>query len=209
MVRTALVLLGALLAFGRPSTSAAFEFDVWRSGMGLSQILATARDHDLPIAPSPHVHINKRYNHQVATKDVGKHSSYSYATRLLEWPARVTLKLTPYTRELHSVDVAWNSSSGTKDDRELREANLVQILSRKYGGFDWPIPGSLGELLLYRGAKQWSPSPTDRVLVQIGPGSALQLHYVDLTLKDKGAREAEALSRRRAEKGRTADADRF
>jgi len=200
----------ALVVCGTASLPAhAFEFDVWRSGMGLSEILATARDHDLPIAPTPLIHVNKGYNHQIATRDAGKHSSYTYATRLMEWPARVTLKLTPYSRELHTVDVAWAVWNGTKTDRELLEANLLKVLSQKYGNFSWPLPGSLGDLLLYRGAKQWSPSKTDRVLFQKRPGGVPELHYVDLTLRDKATREDAALRRKRAEQGLSADAERF
>lgn len=197
------------LLLALPPAARAFEFDVWRSGMGLSQILATAQDNDLPIAPSNLIHINKRYNHQIASKDAGKHTSYKYVTRLLEWPATITLQLTPYTRELHTVDVSWITPTATKSDRELLNANLVQILSQKYGEFSRPLPGSLGEVLFSRGAKQWSPSPTDRVLVETRSGNTLQLHYVDLTLKDKAAREDEALRRNRAGQGRAADAGRF
>jgi hypothetical protein len=75
--------------------------------------------------------------------------------------------------------------------------------------FTRPLPGSLGEYLFSKGAKQWSPSATDRVLVETRPGNFLQLHYVDLPLKDKAAREDEALRRKQAEQGRAADAKRF
>jgi len=117
--------------------------------------------------------------------------------------------LTPYTRELYTVSVAWSTTTSTQKDRELLEASLVKVLSEKYGEFSWPLPESLGKLLLYRGAKLWSPSKTDRVLFQKRPGDVPELHYVDLVLRDKAAREDEALRRKRAEQGLSVDAERF
>ncbi|MDW7712494.1 MAG: hypothetical protein SCH98_18680 [Deferrisomatales bacterium] len=206
---TRLLQLGALLLLVVPQPSAAFEFDVWRSGMGLSQVLSTARDHDLPIAPAPIIHLEKGYNHAVASKGAGRHSAYKYQARLLNWPAAVTLQLTPYTRELHTVEVRWITPTATKTDRELLEDNLVEILSKKYGAFSRPLPGSLDAALLQRGVKQWSPSPTDRVLLERRLGGVLALRYVDLPLKDKAVREDEALRKKSAEEGRAVDGRRL
>jgi hypothetical protein len=205
--RLLLVLVPVLFALS--GHSAAFEFDVWRSGMSLSGVLATARDNDIPIAPASLINVNNGYNHALASKDAGKHFEYKYRAKLLNWPATVTLNLTPYTRELHTVGVRWIVSPATKADRDLLEASLVEILSRKYGAFSRAAPGSLPAALLPGGAKHWSPSPNDRVLLERRLGGVLELRYVDLSLKDKGVREDEALRNKRAEEGRAVDGRRF
>lgn len=179
MHRAALLVLSVLLSVGPPGVCAAFEFDGWRSGMALSEILAAARDRDLPIAPSSRVYSGRHYDPRVATRGAGTHGAYAYRTRLLDRPAAVTLELATGRGILHTVVVNWNLRAAGPGDGARLEATLVGRLTRSYGEPAPPAAGSLGGYRFQPGARQWSPGPDDRVVLETRAG-VLQLRFVDL-----------------------------
>jgi hypothetical protein len=111
--------------------SEGFKFDVWHSGMSMSEVFNAAEEHDKPIIPSGVVSINKHFNLPLVAKYAGKVSEFYYQDSLMGRHAKVTLRFTRQSRLLSTVSVNYSATPGT--NRLQLQHDLENLLREKYG----------------------------------------------------------------------------
>ena len=154
--------------------SGGFDFDVWKSGMDIEEILTTSRFHDIPLHKDGLISINKRFNPLVSSKYAKTATHYYYKTKLLGKYARVDLFLTPSSKRLHTLSIHWYGMNN-KNNRDGFEKEITEMLSPKYGSPKKQIFQLFGQ------TKTWTPSPEVAIDLKMTSGNYI-LTYKDTAI---------------------------
>lgn len=151
MSKTFILLLILLV----PNSVLAAEFDIWKTGMTLSQVVETARQNNIPIRQSGIISINKGFNQKLINERFWKAESVEYFTILLGYGAKVVLKIHPdWPRRVYEIEVRF---AGKSSNQEFK-TELVKMLTGKYGQPDRAF------LNLHK-AHRWKPAEGDEILL--------------------------------------------
>lgn len=173
MSKTFILLLILLV----PNSVLAAEFDIWKTGMTLSQVVETARQNNIPIRQSGIISINKGFNQKLINERFWKAESVEYFTILLGYGAKVVLKIHPdWPRRVYEIEVRF---AGKSSNQEFK-AELVKMLTGKYGQ---PDRAFLNLHKTYR----WRPAEGDEILLTMY--SFPLLSYADVGLKEHALKQ--------------------
>ncbi len=118
------------LAIGFPYRSRAFEYDVWKSGMEMEEVLKLAEINDIPVTCMEFDKPLVRGQHHFRTdllRKAKKSRNLCYKQNLSGSSALITLHFTPMSKQLSYVGIYW-TSSGPAQQKEI-----ILSLSEKYG----------------------------------------------------------------------------
>ena len=156
-----------------PVTAYSAQFDIWQTGMTLSAIVETARQHDIPLRQDGVVAPDKGFDQTFIDERFRQAEKVGYSTRLLGVEAKVVMQINAdQPRRLSEIDIqfAWQGNNP-----EFKN-ELLNILVEKYGRAE-----KVNETTP-REAYRWEPSPGDEVLLTIY--GAPKLTYSERQLKE-------------------------
>jgi len=152
------------------STSAlAIEFDVWKTGMTLTEIVETARANNIPLAAAGITSDDDGFNQRYINERFWNSSSIGYLTRLLGVSSTVTMRISPeQPKKLYEIDIMMTGAI-YKENKFTTE--LVSIFIEKYG-----TPGKDTDRL-----KRWTLNDAEQITLKLF--SAPVITYTDLSYK--------------------------
>jgi len=167
-IRAASSLLVILLV----STPAlAIKFDVWRTGMTLSEIAEAAKANNIPITRSGVISRESGFNQRFINEYFWKASTVGYVTKLFGVDSTVSMKISPdRPRRLYEIEILL---TGRMDKKRLYP-ELINMLIEKYG------PPSKPKRALTK-VYQWNLNDTDQITLKLF--SAPVLTYTDVSYK--------------------------
>lgn len=161
-------------------TKNGFKFDIWKSGIDIYDILAIARNNNMPLHRDGLISTNKNFNPKVCRKYANSATKYYYNTKLLGKYCKVEMFLTPKSKLLHSLLIRWNYT-GYKDKLEL-ENEVKNIIINKYGR-----PGKLSTEIF---GKTYHWSPKSHIAIESSfSASGISLLYKDKNIQRVGEQE--------------------
>jgi hypothetical protein len=150
----------------------AIEFDLWRTGMSLKEIIAVARSNDIPLFPNKVYSGGKGFNPNRINENFYKSTTFAYQTDLLGKHCVVKLLTTgEEPKWLYEIEVDF---TGAMQDKGFYE-ELIKILSSKYGR-----PGTRKETVFSH--YLWKPELKSEVVLKWY--SHPILHYIDTEIKE-------------------------
>ncbi len=164
--------VSCLLAMLLVSTPAlAIGFDVWNTGMTLSEIVETARVNNIPLTKTGVISKDSGFNQRYINEYFWKAASVGYLTKLLGVDSTVTMKISPeQPRILYEIEIMM---AGAINKKKLYP-ELINMLTEKYGP-----PNETKRSL--KKAYQWTPDDTYQIMLKLF--SAPILTYTDLSYK--------------------------
>lgn len=160
-----------------PGTAFSAQFDIWETGMTLSQVVETARQHNVPIRQSGIIVQNKGFNQRFINDRFWKADSVEYITTLMGVGTKVVLKIHPdWPRRLYEVEIKFVGKSSSQEFK----TELLSMLTKKYGRAE-------KVLLSYRKAYRWEPVSDDQILLTMY--SFPILSYADMRLKEHALKQ--------------------
>ncbi|HKJ04519.1 MAG TPA: hypothetical protein VJ974_02895 [Geopsychrobacteraceae bacterium] len=148
----------------------AVEFDVWKTGMTLSEIVETAKANNIPLAAAGITSKESGFNQKFINERFWSASSVGYLTELLGVSSTVTMRITPeQPKVLYEIEVMM---TGAIYNEEFT-TELVRIFNQKYG----PPGKATGSL------KKWTLNDTDQIVLKLF--SAPIISYTDLSYREK------------------------
>lgn len=160
-----------LLIFLIPGTALSAQFDIWKTGMTLSQIVETARQHNVPLRQDGVIAQNNGFNQKFINERFWKSEKVGYTTVLMGVGTKVILKIHPdWPRRLYEVEVRFAGKSSSQEFKN----ELIRMLTKKYGRPDKKL------LSLHR-TYRWKLAKNDQVLLTMY--SFPILSYSDVELK--------------------------
>ena len=149
----------------------AIEFDIWRTGMSLSEIVAVAQAKDIPLFANKVITGSKGFDPRFLNDSFFKSSVFAYNTELLGKRCQVRLMTTDeQPKWLYEIEVSF---VGAKQDKGFYE-ELLKLLTIKYGR-----PGTQRETIYLH--KLWKPEPKGEVVLKWYAHPIL--HYIDTDIK--------------------------
>jgi len=118
------------MAIGFPNRSRAFEYDVWKSGMEMEEVLKLAEINDIPVTCMEFDNALERERHHFHAKLVKrakKSRNLCYKQNLSGAMAVITLHFTPMSKQLSYLEIYW-TDAGPSQQKEA-----ILALSQKYG----------------------------------------------------------------------------
>ncbi|SEA68448.1 hypothetical protein SAMN05660420_02868 [Desulfuromusa kysingii] len=113
-----------------PSISFSAQFDMWNTGMTLSEVVETARQYNVPIRRSGIINSNKNFDKRFIDEKFWSTKEVGYVTKLLGVGAKVLLKIHPERpRRVYEIRIQF---TGKSSSREFKSA-LLNMLTEKYG----------------------------------------------------------------------------
>lgn len=147
------------------------QFDMWNTGMTLSEVVETARQHNVPIRRSGAFIQNTNFDKRFIDDKFWAAQEVGYITTLLGQGAKVVLKIHPERpRRVYEIGIHFVGKSSSKEFK----SELLNMLTEKYGR-----PVSV--LLSLRKAYRWEPAAGDEILLTMH--SFPLLSYSDVGLK--------------------------
>jgi len=160
-----------------PNSVLSAQFDIWETGMTLSQVVETARQNDIPIRQSGIIGINKGFNQKLINERFWEADSVEYITTLLGYGAKVILKIHPdWPRRVYEIEIRFAGKSSSQEFK----SELVKMLTEKYGR---PDKSSVNLHKAYR----WEPDENDQILLTMY--SFPILSYADTLLKNHALKQ--------------------
>ena len=161
-----------LLAMLLVSTPAlAVGFDVWNTGMTLSEAVETARVNNVPLTKTGVISKDSGFNQRYINEYFWKAASVGYITKLLGVDSTVTMKISPEPpRIIYEIEIMM---AGAINKKKLYP-ELINMLSEKYGP-----PNEMKRSL--KKVYQWTPNESDQIMLKLF--SAPILTYTDLSYK--------------------------
>lgn len=160
-----------------PSSVLSAQFDIWETGMTLSQVVETARKNNIPIRQSGVIGINKGFNQKLINERFWKADSVEYVTTLLGDGAKVVLKIHPdWPRRVYEIEIRFAGKSFSQEFK----TELIKMLTDKYGQ---PDRAFLNLYKVYR----WKPAEGDEILLT--RYSFPLLSYTDIGLKEHALKQ--------------------
>lgn len=149
----------------------AIEFDVWKTGMTLSEIVETARANNIPLTQAGVISKDSGFNQRFINERFWKASSVGYLTKLLGVNSTVIMRIAPERpRILYEIEIMM---TGTMDKKRLYP-ELINMFIEKYGPPSKPTR-SLTKVY------QWTLNDTDQIMLKLF--SAPILTYTDVSYK--------------------------
>ena len=108
-----------------------FSFDIWRSGLMISEVIDLAKENDIPLHKSGIISVNKHFNPKVCLPYADTATEFEYNAQLLGRRVRIALKFTPTSKKLYSIRMVW-SGPGISKKSEFRDS-VEAMLIEKYG----------------------------------------------------------------------------
>lgn len=160
-----------LLIIFVPSTVLSAQFDIWETGMTLSEVVETARQHDIPIRPSGVIAQNKGFNQRFINERFWKAAEVGYVTTLMGQGSKVILKIAPdWPRRVYEIEIRF---AGKSSNQQFK-SELLNLLTGKHGK-----PNKIS--VNFHKAYRWEPSPNDQI--QLLFYSFPKLSYSDVKFK--------------------------
>jgi hypothetical protein len=173
----AVFLLLAILLI--PPPALAIKFDVWKTGMTLTEIVETARANNIPLTQAGVIPKDSGFSQRFINERFWKASSVGYLTKLFGVNSTVSMRISSeQPRELYEIEILM---AGRMDKKQLYP-KLINMLIDKYGPPDKPKRN-------LKTAYQWTLNDTDQIKLKLF--SAPVLTYTDISYK----KAAEAKSR--------------
>ena len=122
--------LVTLLVINFPNPSTAFEFDIWKSGIGLDEAAEIAEFNDIPLTDAKmmkHCQRGKDHFQPDIIKRVQKSRNFFYKDSILDKTALITLHFTPMSKKLCNLCIIWH------DTNNHHHKEVVLMLTEKYG----------------------------------------------------------------------------
>lgn len=183
-----------------------FTFDIWTSGQSIEDILKIAQARNVPLRKEGLVAGNKGYKASVSAKYAKTATAYYYRKTLLSNSARVELKLTPKTKQLHSLYIRWNSITVKDWLQFVRETR--SMLDKKYDVEAEKIVLSPSERVFLKQKLVWKISDNVSIVSELGT-SSLVLKYQDQQFKKLVELEEQSILRKKRREGFSEDIDKF
>jgi hypothetical protein len=114
-----------------PTLSFGITFDIWETGMSVNEVVALARQHDIPIARENIYHVSKRFDPKLIDDNFYKASVLYYRTTISGRNSIVYLRLTDDPKFIAEIDVKLFGIT----DGELFTKEMLGILNQKYGRY--------------------------------------------------------------------------
>ena len=108
-----------------------FSFDIWRSGLTVSEAIGLARVNDVPLHKAGIISANKNFKPKMCVPYANTATEFDYKTQILGRHAKILLKFTPDSKKLYSIKVTW-SGPGISKKSEFRD-QVEAMLTEKYG----------------------------------------------------------------------------
>jgi len=160
-----------LLILFIPGTALSAQFDIWETGISLSQIVETARQHNIPLRQDGIIAQDNGFNQRFINDRFWKADRVGYTTTLMGVGAKVVLKIhSDWPRRLYEIEIRFVGKSSSQEFK----TELLNMLTEKYGKPDETL------INLHR-AYHWAPSENDQILLTIY--SYPILSYSDIKLK--------------------------
>lgn len=160
-----------LLVLFIPSTAFPAQFDIWKTGMTLSQVVETARQHNVPLRQDGIIGLNKGFNQKLINERFWKAHMVGYTTTLMGVGAKVIMKIHPdWPRRLYEIEIRFAGKSSSQEFK----SELLDMLTNRYGKPD-------KTLLSLRKAYRWEPAEGDQIMLTMY--SFPILSYADTVLK--------------------------
>ena len=160
-----------LLILFIPGTALSAQFDIWETGISLSQIVETARQHNIPVRQDGIIAQDNGFNQRFINDRFWKADRVGYTTTLMGVGAKVVLKIhSDWPRRLYEIEIRFVGKSSSQEFK----TELLNMLTEKYGKPDETL------INLHR-AYHWAPSENDQILLTIY--SYPILSYSDIKLK--------------------------
>ena len=113
-----------------PSIVFSAQFDMWNTGMTLTEVVETARQHNVPIRRSGILSPNPNFDKRFIDEKFWTAQEVAYVTRLLGQGAKVVLKIHPERpRRVYEIGIQFTGKSSSKEFR----SELLNMLTEKYG----------------------------------------------------------------------------
>lgn len=175
----------------------AIEFDIWRTGMNLSEIVAVAKANNIPIFANMVITGSKGFDPRFLNDSFYKSSVFSYNTELLGKRCAVKLRTTDeQPKWLYEIEVSF---VGAMQDKGFYE-ELLKLLTIKYGR-----PGTQRETIYLH--KLWKPDPKGEVVLKWFSHPILL--YIDSDVKEMAVTQRSYKYQDKKEGFVKKDADKF
>lgn len=181
-----------------PATEDNFSFYVWRSGMGIADVMTVAERDDIPLHRQGLTSSGTHYDPKMSRAFMDTATEFYYNDRLLGKPARVTLFFTPQSKLLAQLKIHVHSSNIKRESSYPKE--IEALLSEKYGRLPHRFTGGL---LL--DSSSWTVNDNVTILMETATGR-VDIMYSDLQLLAAGEHEKSALKAKRSEQAGRKDA---
>lgn len=160
-----------------PCTALSAQFDIWETGMTLSQVVETARQHNIPLRQDGIFAQNNDFNQRFINERFWEAEKVGYATTLMGVGTKVILKIHPdWPRRVYEVEIRFTGKSSSQEFK----TELVKMLTGKYGQPDRVF------LNLHK-AYRWKPAEGDEILLTMF--SFPLLSYADVGLKEHALKQ--------------------
>lgn len=165
---TAFLLLSLFIA---APTAYAIEFDIWHTGMSLSEIVVVAKKNDIPLVYKGLISGSKGFDPRRLNETFYKKSMFTYHTELLGKRCIVTLMTTDEEPKwLYEIEVSFAGAMGDKGFG----STLLEVLENKYGS-------SRRESINFLSHRVWHPDNKSKI--QMLQMSLPKVNYIDLEIK--------------------------
>ncbi|SHJ63665.1 hypothetical protein SAMN02745165_02834 [Malonomonas rubra DSM 5091] len=160
-----------------PDTVLSAQFDLWETGMTLTDVVEIARQHNVPIRQSGVHSPNKNFDKSFLNERFWSAKEVVYVTNLLGMGAKVVLKIHPdWPRRVYEIEIRFAGKSSSQEFK----SELLEMLAGKYGQ-----PNKA--LLSLRKTYRWQPAEGDQIILTMY--SFPVLSYVDANLKDHALKQ--------------------
>ena len=123
-----IIFLGLFAVF--PVQSNSFEFDVWNSGISLTEAMKIAEFNDVPLTTADLMkpcQRGKQHYQPDGMKDAQKSRNFCYKDTVVGKTALVTLHFTPMSKKLCNLCIYWAEAD------KAQQKEVLLMLSEKYG----------------------------------------------------------------------------
>ncbi len=154
------------------TNACAIEFDVWRTGISLAEMVSVAKSNDIPIIQKGVVSGGTHFNKRVINDLFYDASMFQYFTELLGKRCMVFLLTTDdKPKWLYEIEVSFAGAIGDKSFGK----HLLTMLEKKYGP-------ARKELINYISHHVWYPDSKSKITLQ--QLSQPKINYIDLEIKN-------------------------
>ncbi len=154
------------------SLSFAAQFDIWQTGMTLSDVVDMSRQNNIPIRQSGVINSSKGFNEALVNERFWKASKVGYVANLLGVNSTVELQIIPeWPSRVYEIQVKF---SGTGAASQQFKGELLDMLKKKYGS------PQMITLYLHK-AYRWNLGENDEVILSML--SFPTLYYSDVQMK--------------------------
>jgi hypothetical protein len=185
----------------RPDSQGGFTFDMWNSGIHLSEVLDVAARHDIPLRPQGILTVDKHFNRKLLEDHLTTRHFFEYRSELFGKWATVYLSFTPQSRLLSTVKVHFYGSSISRQSTFRQD--LQKVLINQHGRPLRTAPsGPLIESVYWRKG--------ERTSVELRAGSGfVEVIYKDFEVVRTGQMEQFDIDQKRQDTFRASDAAKF